>query len=43
MEVYLTVIGENYVGLSQTGGGLIGLIFSWIFVSLLDKTGAFII
>lgn len=43
MEVYLTVINENYINLSQTGGGIIGLIFSWAFVSLLDKTGTYII
>ncbi len=43
METYLTVIGENYIGINQTGGGLIGLMGSFLFVSLLDKTGAYII
>lgn len=42
-EVYLSVIGNNYVGLSQTGGGIIGLICSWCMVSLLDKLGTYII
>ncbi len=42
-ETYLSVIGNNYVNLSQTGGGVIGLFFSWIFVSLLDKIGTYII
>ncbi len=43
-EVYLNVIGSgNFVGLSQTGGGIIGLISSWCFVSLLDKIGTYII
>lgn len=42
-EVYLSVIGNNYVGLSQTGGGFVGLIFSWCMVSLLDKLGTYII
>lgn len=42
-ETYLSVIGNNYVNLSQTGGGVIGLFFSWIFVSLLDKVGTYII
>lgn len=43
-EVYLSVIGNgNYVGLSQTGGGIIGLLCSWGLVSLLDKIGTYII
>lgn len=42
-EVYLNVIGNNYIGLSQTGGGIIGLICSWCMVSLLDKLGTYII
>lgn len=42
-EVYLSVIGNNYIGLSQTGGGIIGLLCSWCFVSLLDKLGTYII
>lgn len=42
-ETYLSVIGNNFVNLSQTGGGVIGLFFSWIFVSLLDKIGTYII
>jgi len=43
-EVYLSVIGNgNYVGLSQTGGGIIGLLSSWCMVSLLDKIGTYII
>ena len=42
-ETYLTVINENYLNLSQTGGGIIGLIGSWCFVSLLEKIGAYII
>ena len=43
METYLTVTSENYLNLSQTGGGIIGLVGSWCFVSLLDKIGAYII
>ena len=43
MDVYLNVIGDNYIGLSQTGGGIIGLVGSWCFVSLLDKIGSYII
>ena len=43
METYLTVIGEEYLNLSQTGGGIIGLIGSWCFVSLLDKIGSYIV
>ena len=43
MNVYLTVIHENYLNLSQTGGGIIGLLGSWSFVALLDKIGAYII
>ncbi len=42
-DVFLTVISEKYVGLSQTGGGIIGLFGSWAFVSLLDKIGSYII
>lgn len=43
METYLTVTSENYINLSQTGGGIIGLVGSWCFVSLLDKIGSYII
>lgn len=43
MEVFLSVINENFVGLSQTGGGIIGLFSSWALVSLLDKVGTYII
>lgn len=43
MEVFLSVINENFVGLSQTGGGIIGLFSSWALVSLLDKIGTYII
>ncbi|MDE6292789.1 MAG: DNA translocase FtsK 4TM domain-containing protein, partial [Bacilli bacterium] len=42
-EVFLSVISEHYVGLNQTGGGIIGLFGSWCFVSLLDKVGAYIV
>ncbi|MCH5167170.1 MAG: DNA translocase FtsK 4TM domain-containing protein [Erysipelotrichales bacterium] len=42
-EVYLAVIGEKYVNLSQTGGGIVGLVSSWALVSLLDKVGTYII
>ncbi len=42
-EVYLNIISNNYVGLSQTGGGIIGLLGSFASVSLLDKTGSYII
>lgn len=43
-EIYLSVIGDaNFVGLSQTGGGIIGLFVSWGLVSLLDKIGTYII
>ena len=43
MEVFLSVINEKFVGLSQTGGGIIGLFISWGLVSLLDKIGTYII
>ena len=43
MDVFLSVINENFVGLSQTGGGIIGLFISWALVSLLDKVGTYII
>ncbi len=43
MEVFLSVINEKFVGLSQTGGGIIGLFSSWALVSLLDKIGTYII
>ena len=43
MEVFLSVINEKFVGLSQTGGGIIGLFTSWGLVSLLDKVGTYII
>jgi len=42
-EVFLSVISEHYAGLNQTGGGIIGLIGSWCFVSLVDKVGSFIV
>ena len=42
-EVFLSVISEQYVGLNQTGGGIIGLVGSWCFVSLVDKVGSFIV
>ena len=42
-EAYLAVIGDNYINLSQTGGGIVGLITSWALVSLLDKIGSYII
>ena len=43
IETYLEVIKNGYLNLSQTGGGIIGLIGSWCFTSLLDKIGAYII
>lgn len=42
-ENYLNIISNNYVGLSQTGGGIIGLLGSFASVSLLDKTGSYIV
>ncbi len=42
-EVFLSVISEHYVGLNQTGGGIIGLVGSWCFVSLVDKVGSYIV
>ena len=42
-ETFLQVISENYIGLSQMGGGFIGMLGSYAFVSLLDKTGSYII
>ncbi len=42
-ETYLFVVNNSYQNLSQTGGGIIGLILSWGFVSLLDKVGTYII
>ena len=43
METYLQVVDKDYLNLSQTGGGIIGLVGSWCFASLLDKIGAYII
>lgn len=43
MDIFLTTISSNYESLSQTGGGIVGLIFSFLFVSLLDKIGTYII
>lgn len=43
MEVFLSVINQGFVGLSQTGGGIIGIFTSWCLVSLLDKVGTYII
>ena len=43
MEVFLSVINQGFVGLSQTGGGIIGLFISWGLMSLLDKVGTYII
>lgn len=43
IDVFLRVISSSYDGLSQTGGGIIGLFFSFIFVSLLDNIGTYII
>lgn len=43
METYLHVIGSNFANLSQTGGGVLGLLVSWSLVYLLDKIGAKII
>lgn len=43
METYLKVISEEYLNLSHTGGGIIGLIGSFGFVSLLDKIGSYIV
>lgn len=43
IDVFLTTISSNYDGLSQTGGGIIGLFFSFIFVSLLDNIGTYIV
>ena len=43
MEVFLSVINQGFVGLSQTGGGIIGLFISWGLVTLLDKIGTYII
>ena len=43
MEVFLSVINQGFVGLSQTGGGIIGLFISWGLISLLDKVGTYII
>ena len=43
IETYLEVIKNGYLNLSQTAGGIIGLVGSWCFTSLLDKIGAYII
>jgi S-DNA-T family DNA segregation ATPase FtsK/SpoIIIE len=43
IDTFLNIISSNYTGISQTGGGIIGLFFSFIFVSLLDKVGTCII
>ncbi len=43
-ELFLNVISDStYTNLSQTGGGIIGLFFSFILVKLLSKVGAYII
>ena len=38
-----TINSENFINLSQTGGGIIGAFFSWGFVNLFDLTGTYII
>ena len=38
-----TVSDENFINLSQTGGGILGAFFSWGFVSLFDLIGTYII
>jgi len=38
-----TINSENFINLSQTGGGIIGAFFSWEFVNLFDLTGTYII
>ena len=43
LETYLNVINGEYVNLSQTGGGFVGLIFCWCLFSLADKVGTIII
>lgn len=43
-ELFLNVISDStYTNLSQTGGGIIGLFFSFVLVKLLSKVGAYII
>lgn len=42
-EKFLQVINDSFIGVSETGGGIVGLIFSYLFVWLLDKTGSYII
>ena len=38
-----TINSENFINLSQTGGGIIGAFFSWGFVNLFDLTGTYIV
>ena len=38
-----TINDENFINLSQTGGGIIGALFTWAFVNLFDLTGTYII
>ena len=41
---YMTTVSDSlFNNLSHTGGGIIGLTFSWIFISLLSKTGSMIV
>jgi S-DNA-T family DNA segregation ATPase FtsK/SpoIIIE len=41
-NVFNKVVHDNFVGLSQTGGGIIGLLGSSLGVSLVDKVGTYI-
>ena len=42
VNVFKNVINNNFVGLSQTGGGVVGLLGSSLSVSLIDKVGTYI-
>ena len=43
LETYLGVTGNNFINLSQTGGGFIGLITCWCLFSLAERIGTIII
>ena len=38
-----TISDSSYINLSQTGGGIIGAFFSWVFANLVDIKGTYII
>ena len=42
-DTFKVVISDNYLNLSNTGGGVVGFFFGYIFMSLFSKIGAYIV